>query len=471
MHRLIRHGAAVLVVGVLTAGVSWGTLAQERQVPDSAAEIKLSFAPIVKRVAPAVVNVHASRMVRRSPFFEDPFFRHFFGDHGFGAPERREQRSLGSGVIIDPQGIIVTNHHVIENASEIKVTLADRREFDCEVILQDERTDLAVLRIKDTNGSTLPYLKFADSDGVEVGDLVLAIGDPFGVGQTVTSGIVSALARTEVGISDYQFFIQTDAAINPGNSGGALIDMDGRLVGINTAIFSRSGGSNGIGFAIPSNMVQVVARSAESGGFVRLPWVGVRFQDVTPDIAEGLGLDRPRGALVVNVLDDSPGARAGLATGDLITTIDDVAIDDPSSLNYRLATKGIGGAARIGVIRAGRNYVATLQLAAAPETTPRDEVEIAGVSPLTGARVFNLSPAVAEELAYSGNPDGVIIHRIVAGTAAERAGLARGDVVLEVNGIRIDTTRTLERVCSERLRFWHVAIERDGQVIRTQFRS
>ncbi|SDB16733.1 Do/DeqQ family serine protease [Bauldia litoralis] len=467
VNRFAAMVATAFLVGWLHGPVS----AEQRQVPEDIAEIKLSFAPIVKRVAPAVVNVYASRVVQQqSPFLDDPFFRRFFGGRSFGGPTQRVQRSLGSGVIIDSTGIIVTNHHVIAKASEIKVALADRREFDCDVILTDERTDLAVLRIRDFEG-TLPFLEFADSDELEVGDLVLAIGDPFGVGQTVTSGIVSALARTKVGISDYQFFIQTDAAINPGNSGGALIDMNGGLVGINTAIFSRTGDSSGIGFAIPSNMVQVVARSAESGAHVRMPWIGVRLQAVTPDIAEGLGLSRPRGALVVDVRKGSPGARAGLTTGDLVLSIDDVAIDDPSAFNYRLATKGIGTEARIGVLRDGKQYAATLPLEGAPETVPRDEIEIGGMSPLAGARVVNLSPAVAEELAHDGNTEGVIVALVADGSAAAEAGLVPGDVVLEVNGRPIDTTRTLEDACSARLRTWEIAIERNGRTIRTRFRG
>jgi Do/DeqQ family serine protease len=469
------HSVAVLATGAfLAVSLPASAGAQDREVPGSETEIRLSFAPIVKRVAPAVVNVYASRLVQRSvsPFSSDPFFRRFFGGPDFGAPGKRVQRSLGSGVIIDPSGIIVTNNHVIANASEVKVALSDRREFDCEVILKDERTDLAVLRITDAEAdATFPTLEFADSDDLEVGDLVLAIGDPFGVGQTVTSGIVSALARTKVGVSDYQFFIQTDASINPGNSGGALIDMGGKLVGINTAIFSRTGDSSGIGFAIPSNMVRVVARSAEAGGHVRMPWIGARFQQVTPDIAEGLGLSRPRGALVVDVAKESPAARAGLKTGDLVTSIDDMDIDDPSSLNYRLATKGIGGTALIGVIRDGKEYGASLALEGAPETVPRDAIEIDGVSPLAGARVVNLSPAVAEELAFEGDPKGVIVDVVSPGSAAQNAGLARGDVVLEVNGIAINTTRTLAEACSERLRLWNITIERNGRVIQTRFRS
>jgi len=466
--------AATLAPALLAVFLIVPAGAQDRQLPQSASEIKLSFAPIVKRVAPAVVNVYASRVVQTSvsPLLSDPFFRRFFGDQGLGAPAQRVQRSLGSGVIIDPSGIIVTNNHVIANASEIKVALSDKREFDCQVVLKDERTDLAVLKPKGVpDGTTFPFLEFANSDDLEVGDLVLAIGDPFGVGQTVTSGIVSALARTDVGISDYQFFIQTDAAINPGNSGGALIDMDGKLVGINSAIFTHSGDSSGIGFAIPSNMVQVVARSAQTSGHVQLPWIGAKFQAVTQDIADGLGLSRPHGALVVDVTKDSPGARAGLKSGDLVTSVDDVEVDDPSALNYRLATKGIGNKARVGVLRNGKQYVASLALEPAPETVPRDEVEIAGISPLAGAKVVNLSPAVAEELAFDDNPNGVIVESVGSGSVADDAGLARGDVVLEVNGIAIDTTRTLAKVCSQKQRYWQITIKRNGRVIRTQFRT
>jgi Do/DeqQ family serine protease len=442
--------------------------AAERKVPDSAAEITLSFAPIVKRVIPAVVNVYASRKVeqRFSPFFSDPFFRRFFGNDGIG-PRQRVEQSLGSGVIVDPSGLLVTNNHVIENADDIKVTLSDRREFDCEIILKDERTDLAVLKIQADNES-FSHIEFSDSDAVEVGDIVLAIGDPFGVGQTVTNGIVSALSRTQVGVSDYQFFIQTDAAINPGNSGGALIDMDGRLVGINTAIFSRSGGSNGIGFAIPSNMVHVVVESAKQGGHVRLPWVGAVFQEVTADLAEGLGIERPRGVLIVKIHPNSPAERARLAIGDLIVSVDGTEVNDPKSLNYRLATKGMGAEVKIGIIRDGKEYVAVLALEPAPETVPRDSVEITSGSPLAGATVLNLSPAVAEELSYRGDPDGVIVSEVAGGSAAARTGLRPGDVILDVNGVPIDSTRQLVAATAERARLWNMTIERDGRILRSR---
>src|SRR3979490_1372070 len=291
-------------------------MSQDRRVPASAAELRLSYAPIVQRVQPAVVNVYAAKVIQdRNPLLDDPIFRRFFGVPG-QQPEQM-QRSLGSGVMVDSSGLVVTNNHVIEGADQAKVSVADNREFEAASLLKHSRTALAVLRLKDTK-EKFATLDFANSDELLVGDVVLAIGNPFGVGQTVTHGIISALARTQVGITDYQFFIQTDAAINPGNSGGALVDMTGRLAGVNTAIFSRSGGSQGIGFAIPANMVRVVVASAKSGGkAVKRPWLGARLQAVTPEIAETLGLRAPTGALVANVTANSPAARAGLKLSDL----------------------------------------------------------------------------------------------------------------------------------------------------------
>src|SRR6202167_4428731 len=303
---------AVFLLGLFVQGAQ-AQSAVDRQVPSSMGQLELSFAPVVKRVAPAVVNVYASHVVENNnPFMADPFFRQFFGG---GMPREQVERSLGSGVIVDPAGLVGTNFHVIADASEVKVALADKSEFDADIVLKDQRSDLAVLRIKGA-GEHLPTLEFANSDELQVGDVVLAIGDPFGVGQTVTHGIVSALARTQVGISDYRFFIQTDAAINPGNSGGALVDLSGRLVGINSAIYTRSGGSNGIGFAIPANMVRVVVASAQGGSaLVKRPWLGAKLQEVTPEIAESLGLKRPSGALVANTAPNSPAARRAFKTG------------------------------------------------------------------------------------------------------------------------------------------------------------
>ncbi|HET7681011.1 MAG TPA: Do family serine endopeptidase [Xanthobacteraceae bacterium] len=436
--------------------------AQERRVPASPAEVKLSYAPVVQKAAPAVVNVYAAKLVEnRNPFFDDPFFRRFFGGEG-GLPRERRQSSLGSGVIVDPGGLVVTNNHVIEGADEVKVALADKREFEAEIVLKDSRTDLAVLRIKDSR-ERFPVIELGDSDGLQVGDLVLAIGNPFAVGQTVTHGIVSAVARTQVGITDYQFFIQTDAAINPGNSGGALVDLNGRLVGVNTAIFSRSGGAQGIGFAIPVNMVRVVVASAIGGGSsVKRPWLGAKLQAVTSDIAESLALKRPAGALVASVIANSPAAKAGLRTGDLIVGIDGQAVDDPSTFNYRFATKPLGGQAQVKVVRGGREVPVVIALQTPPDT-PRDELVITATSPFMGAKVSTLSPALAEELRVDADLQGVIILDVAVGSPAQRLGFQRGDLINAVNGEKIARTRDLDRVSGQPARVWRITLTRDGR--------
>ena len=476
MLKPLRSAVVLCALGLAALGLlplATPVQAEDRVPPGSAAEVKLSFAPVAKRAGPAVVNVYASqsRPDRSSRLMDDPFFRQFFGDD-FGAPlRRRQQASLGSGVIVDGAGLIVTNNHVIADGDLVKVALADRREFDCDVVLKDEQLDLAVLKIRNPPRD-LPVLELGDSDALQVGDLVLAIGNPFGVGQTVTQGIVSALARSQVGISDYQFFIQTDAAINPGNSGGALVDIDGRLIGINTAIFTRGGGSNGIGFAIPSNMVKVVIDSARKGGStVELPWIGADLQPVTADIAESLGLDRPSGVLVTNVLPDSPAERGGLEVGDLVTAVDGVEVSDPRVFNYRLATKGVGNEATLTVNRAGRDRSFSIALAPPPETTPRELVTIETASPFQGATVANLSPAVAAQigLPYRGQ-SGVVIVDLAPRSPAARVGLARGDIVVAVNGAEIRDTDQLREATADEPLFWRLTIDRGGRILRMAFR-
>ena len=463
------HGRAALFAAAILATLAASALpnanAEDRRVPASAAELQLSFAPVVKRVAPAVVNVYAARVVEnRNPFMNDPLFRQFFG----AVPREQVLRSLGSGVIVDPAGLVVTNYHVIEGASEVKVALSDKREFDAEIMLKDEHSDLTILRLKGVN-ERFPVLDFADSDALAVGDVVLAIGDPFGVGQTVTHGIVSALARTQVGISDYQFFIQTDAAINPGNSGGALVDLNGKLVGINTAIYSRSGGSQGIGFAIPANMVRVVVASAKGGSAaVKRPWLGAKLQQVTPEIAESLGLKRPTGALVANVLPAGPAARAGIKTGDVIVSIDGIVVDDPNSFDYRFATKPLGGSAQIALLRQGRDMSVTVGLESAPDT-PREEVEIKARSPFLGATVANLSPALADELRLDAQAQGVVIVGVADGSEAQSVGFRKGDIVVSVNSQKIEKSTDLDRVTRAGSRLWRVIINRDGQHISAMF--
>ena len=461
-----RVPAALFAVAILAlSALPTGANAEDRRVPSSPAELQLSFAPVVKRAAPAVVNVYAARVVEnRNPFMNDPLFRQFFGS----VPREQVLRSLGSGVIVDPSGLVVTNYHVIEGANEVRVALSDKREFDAEIVLKDEHSDLTVLRLKGVD-ERFPVLEFADSDTLAVGDVVLAIGDPFGVGQTVTHGIVSALARTQVGISDYQFFIQTDAAINPGNSGGALVDLNGRLVGINTAIYSRSGGSQGIGFAIPANMVRVVVASARGGSAaVRRPWLGAKLQEVTPEIAESLGLKRPSGALVANLLAAGPAARAGIKTGDVIVAIDGTVVDDPNSFDYRFATKPLGGTVQIALLRQGRDVSITLSLQSAPDT-PREEIEIKARSPFLGATVANLSPALADELRLDTQAQGVVVVGVADGSAAQSVGFRKGDVVVSVNNQKIEKSADLDRITRVGSRQWRVIINRAGQQISAIF--
>jgi Do/DeqQ family serine protease len=443
--------------------------AQTKVAPESRAEIQLSFAPVVRESAPAVVNVYGSRTERRRQNQEiDEFFRRYFGEGGPGIPPGRSQTSLGSGVIVDASGLVITNNHVIENMTEVKVALADRREFEAEIVLRDSRTDLAVLRLK--NASGLGVLPLGNSDALEVGDIVLAIGNPFGVGQTVTQGIVSALARTQVGVSDYQFFIQTDAAINPGNSGGALVDMQGRLVGINTAIFSRSGGSHGIGFAIPSAMVKAVIDSARGGArVVRRPWLGASLQAVDGEIATGLGLERPTGVLVRSLIDKGPAAEAGLRRGDVVLAVDGQSVEDPDSFGYRFALKGIEGSTVLTVLRDGQRRNLRVALMPAPETRPRDPVRMRSRTPLTGATLVNMSPAVAEELEIDVSSEGVAVSDLEEAGIAARVGFRRGDLVLAINGQKLNSTREVERALRGGGPYWEITINRGGRIFTSAF--
>ncbi len=431
--------------------------AQSKSVPETRRQIELSYASLVKRVAPAVVNVYTKKVIEersRSPLLDDPFFRRFFGGALPGVPRSRQrvQNSLGSGVIVDPDGLVITNNHVIEGADQITVVLSDRREIEAQVVLADARTDLAVLKIE-TGGEKLPALALRDSDELEVGDLVLAIGNPFGVGQTVTSGIVSALARTQVGVSDYQFFIQTDAAINPGNSGGALVTMDGRLAGVNTAIYSRSGGSVGIGFAIPANMAAAVLKTAKGGGKLVRPWLGASGQPVTRDLAASLGLDRPGGVVVSDTYPGGPADKAGLRRGDVIVAVDGREIIDTRALRFRIATLSLGEKARLTVIRNGARRDIVIDLVGPPEDPPRNVMELRGDHPFNGAVVGSLSPVFADELELDTMISGVIVLKVRNGSPAGRTGLRPGDIFVYVDGKKIKTVENLR-----------VALKRHGNI-------
>ncbi len=414
----------------------------EKTVPESRDEVLLSFAPLVRKAAPAVVNIYTQKIVRARravPLFDDPFFRRFFGEE-FGSEMQREQtqrqNSLGSGVIVRDDGLIVTNKHVIEGADEITVVLHDRREYDAKILVTDNKTDLAVLKLN-ANGVKLPFLEIRDSDDLDVGDLVLAIGNPFGVGQTVTSGIVSAVARTRIGNSDLNAFIQTDAAINPGNSGGALIAMDGRLVGVNTAIYSKSGGSHGIGFAIPSNMVRAVLRGITATGKLVRPWLGATGQAVNQEIANSLGLARPGGVLINAVHHASAAAVAGLKVGD---------------------------EAVLRVWRASKTKALKVRLSPAPDQPPRNETQLDGDQPLAGATVVNLSPAFADEYGIDPFLEGVFIYGIVRGSPANRLRFHAGDVIKAVNGKNVPTVQRLVSEMRKPADRWRIAVSRGGKV-------
>jgi Do/DeqQ family serine protease len=448
-----------VLTALLVCGAS-AALSQDRAVPQSQAQIQLSYAPLVARAAPAVVNVYSNRIVRQAV---NPFFQQFFGQ---GPMRSRVEQSLGSGVIVRGDGIVLTNHHVVNGGTEIRVALTDRREYMARVLLSDPRTDLAVLKI-DPGTERLPALEFGDSDRAQVGDLVLAIGDPFGVGQTVTSGIISALARSNGGASDYQFFIQTDAAINPGNSGGALVTMDGRLIGINSSIVSSSGGSIGIGFAIPSNMARVVVEGALSGGIKR-PWLGAEGQAVTSELARSLGLPRPEGVLISQVHPSSPAAQGGLEQGDVVLSIDGFTVGDANAMRYRVATKRPGDMVSVRYNRDGAARTASLRVALPPDDD-RDESTIDSRSPMQGARVANITPALADEMQMDLMASGVVIVSIDDGSAAQRFGFRQGDVVRQVNNDRIADVAQLRRALDS-ADSWRLSLQRGDQTLNLSVR-
>ena len=431
----------------------------DKVVPQSQAEIELSYAPLVREVSPAVVNVYTKKTVQRRMTMQE-----FMYGRRFGAPESQSvQNSLGSGVIVGADGVIVTNNHVIDGADEVIVVLSDRREYPAELILADERTDLAVLRI-DTKGTPLPILDYANTIGVEVGDLVLAVGNPFGVGQTVTTGIISATARTDVGVSDYAFFLQTDAAVNPGNSGGALVNTRGELVGINTAIFSRSGGSNGIGFAIPSEMVRRVVDAAVNEGTLVRPWLGLKGQSVSFDIAKAQGLERPVGVIITEVYDDGPADRSNLRRGDLILSIDGREVFDERGLKFLAATKSPGEDVSLTVLRGGTEQTVLARLAPPPGTSEAEVILLEGRHPFTGAEVAELSPRLAEELGRDPFDSGVLVTRVMRRAYARRI-VRSGDIIQTIDGQPIRTLDDLDAALDRDSGRWEIEIERNGRSI------
>ena len=450
--------AAILALAMAGLAASGAVVAQP--LPNSRSDLQFSYAPLVKRVSPAVVNIYTATTMRvqRRMLFPFP-----------GMPQdggSRIQNALGSGVLVRGDGLIVTNAHVVRGADEIRVVLSDRREFDAKLVTLDDRYDLALLRISG-DGEKFPFLELRDSDSIEVGDIVLAIGNPFGLNQTVTSGIVSALARSTGGVNDSSFFIQTDAAINPGNSGGALVSLDGRLIGINTAIFSQTGGSVGIGFATPSNIVAQVIAAGEKGGKIVRPWLGISMQRVTPDLAAGLNLPRPVGLIVKDVFANGPGEKAGLKRNDVIVGLRDQPIDDEASMRFRLATLSVGQTVPLQVIRGGKEVTLQIPLMAPPEDPPRDKSVLDGRQPLSGATVVNLSPAVAEEMGLIEWRPGVVVIEIQPGSYAARF-IRAGDMVIAVNGKDVHSVADLKARIAAGVN--SLSIGREGLVSTIQFR-
>ncbi|MBV8939209.1 MAG: Do family serine endopeptidase [Alphaproteobacteria bacterium] len=448
--------------------------APEDVVPQSLEQVSLSFVPVVRKTAPAVVNIYTKRIVRErvnlSPLANDPFFRQFFGNAPAmqGPVRERVEGSLGSGVIIAADGLIVTSYHVIQNAQAITVALSDRRELEAEIVKRDPQSDLAFLRVHAPG--PLPYLTMRDTDTLEVGELVLAIGNPFGVGQTVTHGIVSGLARTAAaGMANYQFFIQTDAAINPGNSGGALVDMHGRLLGINTAIYSTSGGSNGIGFAIPANIVKAVQAEEVKEGKVVRPWLGVITQDVTAEMADSLGLPAPGGVIVHEVTEGGPAEKGGIRPDDIIISFDGNAIADDRALQYRINTQRVGGTVEIGVLRKGHQQKMEVTLAALPQVKA-EVYTLKGHHPLAGVTVVNLTPELIAEL---GITKAVDIHAVVV-VSGEGAGgtlLQRGDIITQVNGKKVTSPPQLDTLLNAGGHQWQVLVQRGTQALTMTLRN
>ncbi|MCB5411564.1 trypsin-like peptidase domain-containing protein [Pseudogemmobacter faecipullorum] len=444
----------------------------ETRLPEGQAEISLSFAPVVKQAAPAVVNIYVRQLVetRSSPFAGDPFFQEFFGAMGqdFGPARQRVENSLGSGVIVSPDGIVISNYHVTGTATDIRVVLSDRREYDAKVLLSDQQSDLAVLKIE--SETPLPFLELGDSEALEVGDLVLAIGNPFGIGQTVSSGIVSGLARSALQVGDGSgYFVQTDAPINPGNSGGALVDMAGRLIGINSAIVTTSGGSNGIGFAIPANLVQaVIAQAREGSSHFARPWAGISGQLVDGGLADALGMDLPRGVLISGLHPQSPFAAAGLREGDVVLSLAGQPVNTPQEFLFRLSLLPAGKAVAFEWLQDGAVKSGEITPAAAPDSPERLSQVLGPREGLEGLGLARINPSLIAEYRLALNAAGVVV------TATEgisgSSGLRPGDIITGINGQAVELPRDVGLLLVAAGRRVQIDLIRDGQPLRLRFR-
>ncbi len=454
---------SVLLIGIFLGGVSFYLLDEltgrkkaygpstPPNVPRQIVETSKAFTEIAGAVSPAVVNISTTKVVRRdsSPLFDDPFFDFFNPFRDFKAPKKWKEQSLGSGVIVSPDGYIITNNHVIEQADEIRVILFDKRSFKARIIGADPKTDVALVKI---DAGSLPTVRWGDSDKLQVGEFVLAIGNPFGLSHTVTMGIISAVGRANVGIADYEDFIQTDAAINPGNSGGPLVNIRGELIGINTAIFSKSGGYQGIGFAVPSNMVRLVMDQLQQKGKVTRGWLGVTIQELTPELAQKFGIRNAKGALVGDISKGSPAERAGLRRGDVIIEFNGKKITDPGHLRNMVSQAKAGSQISLLVLRGDKE----LRIPVVIAELPKDIAESApGVSPeeapsevLSGLSVMELTREIARQLGLRKDEKGVVIARVEPGSGADEAGIRKGDIIQEIDRKKIEGLTDYTRIVS-----------------------
>ncbi|MFO0753060.1 MAG: DegQ family serine endoprotease [Thermodesulfovibrionales bacterium] len=448
----------VLLLGFLLGGITYYLLSKTftpsripftPRVTGSIRETSRAFSEIARSVAPSVVNISSVKTVRRQAAPFDDFFD-FLYPFPDGHGRKWKEQSLGSGVVVSPDGYIVTNNHVVEQSDDIKVTLYDRRAFRAKIIGADPKTDIAVIKI-DAKG--LPGVPWGDSDRLQVGEFVLAIGSPFGLSHTVTMGIISAIGRVDVGIADYENFIQTDAAINPGNSGGPLTNVKGELIGINTAIFSKTGGYQGIGFAVPSNMVRLVMDQLVKKGRVTRGWIGVAIQELTPEIAQKFGLTASEGALVSDVVKGGPAAVAGMTRGDIILEFNGKQVRDVGMFRNMVAQSRIGAPAAIKILRKDKEIAAAVTIA----ELPSEAADTAPSSPqnteseenvLSGIAVVDLNRSIGKQLGIDKDEKGVVIVRVEPGSSAEDAGIKKGDVIQEIDRQRIGNLNDFNRIVS-----------------------
>jgi len=463
MRKKLLIGTAILLVGFLLGGLAFyfiGKMTGQQggylpysapNVPRQIMETSRAFSEIVSAVSPAVVNISTTKVFKRDtePLFEDPFFDFFRPFHDLRMPKKWKEQSLGSGVIVSSDGYIITNNHVVEKSDEIKVTLLDKRMFKGRIVGADPKTDIAIVKIDAANLPTIPW---GDSEKLQVGEFVLAIGNPYGLSHTVTMGIISAVGRANVGIADYEDFIQTDAAINPGNSGGPLVNIRGELIGINTAIFSRTGGYQGIGFAVPTNMVRPLMNQLIQKGKIIRGWLGVTIQEMTPEIAQKFGLEKSRGALVSDVTKGSPAEKAGILRGDIVIEFNRKEVKDVASLRNMVSQSKVGSDVLIKILRSGKEYTVRLVVAELPrevaEVAPDQMPDDSEMGAFSGLTVMGLTKEIARQLGLSKDERGVVVVKVEPATPADEAGIKKGDIIKEIDRKQISNLEDYNRISS-----------------------